>query len=61
VSERLGALRKELNALVGMYHHRTKKAHGAIHNELRRVCGGPPTAMATVEQLEERIVTLRSW
>ncbi|MEU4668579.1 DEAD/DEAH box helicase [Amycolatopsis sp. NPDC023774] len=61
VSERLGSLRKELNALVGVYHHRTKKAHGAIHNELRRVCGGPPTAMATVEQLEERIVTLRSW
>jgi superfamily II DNA or RNA helicase len=61
VSQRLGALRKELNALVGMYHHRTKKQHGAIHNELRRVCGGPPTAMATVEQLEERIVTLRSW
>jgi superfamily II DNA or RNA helicase len=61
VSERLGALRKELNALVGMYHHRTKKPHGTIHNELRRQCGGPPTAMATVEQLEERIVTLRSW
>ncbi|MFG1646901.1 DEAD/DEAH box helicase [Amycolatopsis sp. NPDC049252] len=61
VSERLAALRKELNALVGMYHHRTKKPHGAIHNELRRVCGGPPTAMATMEQLEERIVTLRSW
>ncbi|MFD2490896.1 DEAD/DEAH box helicase [Amycolatopsis jiangsuensis] len=61
VSERIAALRKELNALVGMYHHRTKKPHGAIHNELRRVCGGPPTAMATVEQLEERIVTLRSW
>ena len=61
VNERLGSLRKELNALVGMYHHRTKKPHGAIHNELRRVCGGPPTAMATVEQLEERIVTLRSW
>jgi superfamily II DNA or RNA helicase len=61
VSERLSTLRKELNALVGMYHHRTRKPHGAIHNELRRVCGGPPTAMATMEQLEERIVTLRSW
>ncbi|GAA5114219.1 DEAD/DEAH box helicase [Haloechinothrix salitolerans] len=59
--ERRAALRKELNALVGMYHHRTNKPHGAIHNELRRVCGGPPTAMATVEQLEERIATLRSW
>ncbi|WP_181773401.1 DEAD/DEAH box helicase [Amycolatopsis pittospori] len=61
VSERLGALRKELNALVGVHHHRTRKPHGAIHNELRRICGGPPTAMATVEQLEERIVTLRTW
>jgi len=61
VRERRAALRKELNALVGMYHHRTSKPHGAIHNELRRTCGGPPTAMATVEQLEERIATLRSW
>jgi hypothetical protein len=61
VSERIAALRKELNALVGIYHHRTNKPHGAIHSELRRVCGGPPTAMASVEQLEERIVTLRSW
>jgi superfamily II DNA or RNA helicase len=61
VSERIASLRKELNTLVGMYHHRTNKPHGAIHKELRRICGGPPTAMATVEQLEERIVTLRSW
>ncbi|MGA6166483.1 DEAD/DEAH box helicase [Amycolatopsis magusensis] len=61
VAERLGALRKELNALVGMYHHRTGKSHGQIHNELRTTCGGPPTAMATLEQLEERVATLRSW
>ncbi|MFC5287776.1 DEAD/DEAH box helicase [Actinokineospora guangxiensis] len=61
VGERLATLRKELNALIGMAHHRTGKSHGSLHNELRRVCGGPPTAMATVEQLEERIATLRSW
>jgi superfamily II DNA or RNA helicase len=61
VHERLSALRKELNALVALHHHRTGKAHGVIHNELRRVCGGPPTAMAAAEQLEERIATLRSW
>src|SRR5690606_21775179 len=61
VGERIHALRKELNTLVGVYHHRTRKPHGAIHNELRRICGGPPTAMATIEQLEERIATLRSW
>jgi len=61
VRERIAALRKELNALVALHHHRTGKPHGVVHNELRRSCGGPPTAMATIEQLEERIVTLRSW
>ncbi|GEL24699.1 hypothetical protein PSU4_36530 [Pseudonocardia sulfidoxydans NBRC 16205] len=61
VREQLNALRKELNTLVAMYHHRTNKPHGAIHNELRKSCGGPVTAMATIEQLEERIATLRSW
>jgi superfamily II DNA or RNA helicase len=61
VAERLSGLRKELNTLVAMYHHRTGKPHGMIHSELRRVCAGPPTAMASVEQLEERIATLRSW
>ncbi|GAB3280901.1 DEAD/DEAH box helicase [Parasphingorhabdus pacifica] len=61
VQERLKGLRKELNTLVSLHHHRTKKPHGAIHNQLRQSCGGPPTAMATIEQLEERIATLRSW
>jgi superfamily II DNA or RNA helicase len=61
VAERLTSLRKELNTLVALYHHRTGKAHGMIHGELRRVCGGPPTAIASVEHLEERIATLRSW
>jgi len=61
VSERLSELRRELNTLVALHHHRTSKPHGVIHNELRRACGGPPTAMATVDQLEERIATLRSW
>jgi superfamily II DNA or RNA helicase len=61
VRERLGALRKELNTLVALQHHRTGKPHGKIHNELRALCGGPPTAMASIEQLEERIAALRSW
>ncbi|MCP2168338.1 DEAD/DEAH box helicase [Goodfellowiella coeruleoviolacea] len=61
VQEHLASLRRELNTLVALHHHRTRKPHGVIHGELRRVCGGPPTAMATVEQLEERIATLRSW
>jgi superfamily II DNA or RNA helicase len=61
VRERLNALRKELNTLVALQHHRTNKPHGKIHSELRTLCGGPPTAMASIEQLEERIATLRSW
>ena len=61
VREQLGALRKELNTLVALHHHRTGKPHGVVHGELRALCGGPPTAMATIEQLEERIATLRSW
>ncbi|MGH3437817.1 MAG: DEAD/DEAH box helicase [Sciscionella sp.] len=61
VGERLSTLRKELNTLVAMYHHRTRKPHGVIHGELRKHCGGPPTAMASIEQLEERIALLRSW
>ena len=27
-------------------HHRTGKPHGWIHNELRRICGGPVVAAA---------------
>ena len=57
----LTALRKELNGLVAMHHHRTGKPHGVIHGELRRECGGPPTAVASADQLTERIATLRRW
>lgn len=54
----LRELRRELNTLVSIAHHRTGKPHGWIHNELRRRCGGPPIAAATREQLKERIVAL---
>lgn len=55
------ALRKELNGMVAAFHHRSGRPHGAIHAELRRVCGGPPTPMASAEQLQQRILTIRSW
>ena len=44
-------LRKQLNTLVGAYVHQSGKPHGVIHTELRRVCGGPPSAEATAGQL----------
>ncbi|MFW0784811.1 DEAD/DEAH box helicase [Gordonia sp. CPCC 206044] len=59
--ENLHALRKELNTLVAMHHHRTGKPHGVVHSELRSRLGGPPTAMASADQLRERIAALREW
>ncbi|QTI66938.1 DEAD/DEAH box helicase [Gordonia polyisoprenivorans] len=59
--ENLHALRKELNTLVAMHHHRTGKPHGVVHSELRSKLGGPPTAMASADQLRERIAALREW
>ena len=56
----LRELRRELNALVSIAHHRTGKPHGWIHNELRRLCGGPPIAAATTDQLKARIEAVRS-
>ena len=59
--ERRIALRRQLNALVAAHHHRSGLPHGKIHAELRRLCGGPPSAQATIEQLEERIATIQGF
>jgi len=58
--ERRIVLRRQLNTLVAAHHHRTNLPHGKIHAELRRLCGGPPSAQATIEQLEERIATIQT-
>ena len=55
------ALRKELNGLVGAWHHRTGLPHGAVHTELRQACGGPLAAQASAEQLQARIDLIRTW
>jgi superfamily II DNA or RNA helicase len=59
-AERRVTLRRHLNALVNAQHHRSGLPHGKIHAELRRLCGGPPSAQATIEQLEERIATIQT-
>ncbi|MDF1479915.1 DEAD/DEAH box helicase [Leifsonia sp. H3M29-4] len=51
--------RKLLNSLVGMRAKLSGEPHGLIHAELRRVCGGPAVAQATVTQLQARIDYLR--
>ena len=60
VHGQLRDLRRELNALVAATHHRTGRTHGWIHNELRRICGGPPVAAANRDQLQARIDAVRS-
>ena len=57
----LAAQRKELNSLVAAWHHRTGLAHGVIHAELRRECGGPSASVASTVQVQQRIETLRRW
>ncbi len=59
--EALGALRKELNGLVGAWSHRTGQPHGVIHNELRRQCGGPPLPQASASEITTRIDRIRQW
>jgi superfamily II DNA or RNA helicase len=57
--EQLTALRKELNALVNAKALSGRGSQAVIHAELRRQCGGPPTAECTAEQLAQRIAYLR--
>jgi hypothetical protein len=58
---RLAELRKELNALVGAWARRSGQPHGSVHTELRRRCGGPEVATASVDQLEARTEMVRGW
>ena len=51
--------RQLLNSLVGLYARQSGEAHGQVHAELRRICGGPEVARATVAQLQSRIEVLR--
>jgi hypothetical protein len=59
--EHLATLRRELNGLVAAWNHRTGQPHGVTHSTLRRECGGPPAAVASAEQLQDRIDRLRDW
>jgi superfamily II DNA or RNA helicase len=59
--EQLAILRRELNGLVGAWHHRTNQPHGVIHAALRKECGGPAAAVAGADVLRKRIDTLREW
>lgn len=57
--QQVASLRRQLSAMVSAYALASGRPHGAIHAELRRRTGGPPTPMATVEQLQARITALQ--
>jgi superfamily II DNA or RNA helicase len=57
--EQLAVLRRELNGLVAAWHHRTGQPHGITHADLRKSCGGPAAAVASADQLRQRIDRLR--
>ena len=59
--EQLAALRRELNGLVAAWNHRTGQPHGVTHAALRQECGGPASALASADQLQNRIARLRDW
>ncbi|MEU0129283.1 MULTISPECIES: DEAD/DEAH box helicase [unclassified Streptomyces] len=59
--KKLLELRKQLNTMVSAYTHQSGKPHGVIHTELRRVCGGPPSAEATAGQIQDRIRKVQEW
>lgn len=60
-ADEIPELRRELNARVSVVAGRTGRPHGSIHNEVRKACGGPPTALCNAQQLRDRIAYLRDW
>ena len=60
-ARRRAAARKELSRLVSAWARRSGQPHGVIHNDLRRVCGGPEVAQASTEEIVRRVETLRRW
>jgi superfamily II DNA or RNA helicase len=52
-----GALRREVNSLVGQLSARTGTPHGVVHARVRKAVPGPPSAAATSELLTRR----RDW
>lgn len=55
----LAEQRKLLNSLVSIRARASGQAHAMVHAEVRRACGGPEVAKATVAQLQSRIDWLR--
>ncbi|GAB3564674.1 DEAD/DEAH box helicase [Spelaeicoccus albus] len=53
--------RSQLQSLVSAWARRSGQPHGVIHSDLRRLCGGPAVAQASVDEVQRRIDRLRGW
>lgn len=61
VHEAMADLRRELQDCVRAYARQQNSTPAEINAEVRRVCGGPPAPLASAEELQARIDTLRQW
>lgn len=59
--EQVAEARAELHRLVSIRAAATDTPHARIHGQLRRACGGPPVAQASLEDLRDRVTTIRRW
>ena len=59
--EVVAAARRELNELVRAYARQSGQGPAAVHARLRRECGGPPTAQASLDDLRARHDLVRRW
>ena len=57
----LKEMRNKLAKNVAAWSIRSGKPHGVIHNELRKICGGPAVAQASAEQIQARLDKLADW
>ncbi|QOR47000.1 DEAD/DEAH box helicase [Trueperella pecoris] len=60
-SRRRREARKQLSTLVAAYAAKTQRPHAMIHTDLRRACGGPEVARASLEEVEARILKIQKW
>ena len=61
VHEAMADLRRELQDCVRAYARQQNSTPAEINAEVRRVCGGPPAPLASADELQARIDTLRQW
>ena len=60
-SRRRREARKQLSSLVAAYAAKTQRPHALIHTDLRRACGGPEVARASLDEVEARILKIQQW